>query len=353
MYSVLEVTPRRTTCQSPERIPRSPVEPQNDLANEVLSGRNDRMQHTLLRCFDASAIKVIEMVGVGKGAVVVKAKLSKHGLVAVKCIPTTQQVLEDRVGIRGDDFSLSLPSEILIHSLLRHERIPQFIGICLDRTEVLLIQQLVATSALSEKPADLWSLMYQSKEELTLLDIIRFGIDIASALDYIHEEQCICHCDITPKNILINQENNAFLADFGCARHIPNVSGSCAASKLKGCTNYLAPEVIGTGSFSAKSDIYSFGTVLLEMLVGEMPWQGVSDCEIEYQMQVKKINAFQHLGKDILERSFAARPCDCKGRESIFGLVGQLLAFEARNRPSAKAIKTLLCTIEGQLSKPI
>ncbi len=254
---MLEVTPRRAPQEGEAlRIAQAEPEPEEGLRVEETGVAPDpaRVRQTLLRCFDPSVLQIIGMVGVGTSAIVVKAKMRGHGLVAVKCIPTAES-FEERGrhhGAREDEVSLRLPFEILLHSLLKHERIPRFVGVCMKKTEFLFIQQLVTSSdAASETPSDLWSLLYRgSARALSSADIAQICLDLLSALEYIHSQR-ICHCDITPKNVLIDQGKRAFLTDFGCARvlhlppphpnsHPPPPAGERDAagspSRLKGCT---------------------------------------------------------------------------------------------------------------------
>ena len=87
------------------------------------------------------------MVGVGKTAITVKAELAGHGLVAVKCIPASESLA--RVGEDGDA-PIRLPFEVLLHSTLRHQRIPRLLGVCLDGTEILMVQDYVAGAGADE-----------------------------------------------------------------------------------------------------------------------------------------------------------------------------------------------------------
>uniref|UniRef100_A0A7S1MZX5 Protein kinase domain-containing protein n=1 Tax=Phaeocystis cordata TaxID=118079 RepID=A0A7S1MZX5_9EUKA len=350
---MLAVTPRRAPEEVNAEAKAGATPPPGAVSR--LSSDPARVRQTLLRCFDPSVLEIVGMVGVGTSAIVVKAKMQGHGLVAVKCIPTTESFEERggrrRQGAGDDEVSLRLPFEILLHSLLEHERIPRFVGVCMKKTEFLFIQQLVTSSdAASETPSDLWSLLYAGKVKLpgeqppgsvlTPAHIARICLDLLSALEYIHFQR-ICHCDITPKNILIDQSRRAFLTDFGCARVLhPPAGDNMAAgspSRLKGCTKYLAPEVMrDLNAFSPKSDMYSFGVVMGELLVGEAPWQDVPECEIEYQVQVKRASALHHYGQKVRDAAAAAAP------RFPFSLVERLLSFEAANRPSAAEVKTLL-----------
>ncbi|HZI41304.1 MAG TPA: serine/threonine-protein kinase, partial [Gemmatimonadaceae bacterium] len=111
------------------------------------------------------------------------------------------------------------------------------------------------------------------ESRLTPNEVVRLGREIALALDYAHRRGVI-HLDIKPENILL-QEGHAIVADFGIARAIRNAGEEDVqtAAPIFGTPPYMSPEqALGLADVDGRSDIYSLGCVLYEMVTGEQPF---------------------------------------------------------------------------------
>ncbi|KAH6759553.1 hypothetical protein C2S52_022928 [Perilla frutescens var. hirtella] len=156
-------------------------------------------------------------------------------------------------------------AEVKIISQLRHINLVQLIGWCHQREDLLLVYEFMPNGSLD-------SHLFKQNSVLTWEMRYRIAQGLASALLYLHEElaQYVVHRDIKSSNVMLDNNFNAKLGDFGLARLV-DLDKDSHSTIPAGTFGYMAPEYPVTGKASKETDIYSFGIVLLEISCGRRP----------------------------------------------------------------------------------
>ncbi|KAL6604871.1 hypothetical protein ACP70R_042815 [Stipagrostis hirtigluma subsp. patula] len=167
-------------------------------------------------------------------------------------------------------------SEVTIIGSIHHIHLVKLRGFCTEGTHRLLAYEYMAKGSL-----DRW--IFQNNEESTPLDWdTRFSIALGTAkgLAYLHQdcESKIIHCDIKPENVLLDENFLAKVSDFGLAKLMTREQ-SHVFTTLRGTRGYLAPEWLTNYAISEKSDVYSYGMVLLEIISGRKSFDPVEGSE--------------------------------------------------------------------------
>ncbi|KAJ4836705.1 hypothetical protein Tsubulata_049553, partial [Turnera subulata] len=163
-----------------------------------------------------------------------------------------------------NDFSL----EVEILSSLKHKNITPLIGVCIEDDHLVLVHDFLSKGSLEES-------LHGQHGKAPLPWKVRFDVAlaIAEALNYLHNDCCwpVIHRDVKSSNILLSDELQPQLLDFGLAVWGPADSNYITTDEIVGTFGYIAPEYFMHGRVSDKLDVYSFGIVLLELLTGKRP----------------------------------------------------------------------------------
>ncbi|XVF27796.1 hypothetical protein REPUB_Repub14bG0139800 [Reevesia pubescens] len=194
-------------------------------------------------------------LGQGGFGAVYKGKLATGELIAVK-----------RLSADSGQGDLEFKNEVQLVAKLQHRNLVRLLGFCLEGSERLLIYEFVPNASLDQFLFDPVKRAYLDWER-------RYKIigGIARGLLYLHEDSRlrIIHRDLKASNILLDAEMNPKIADFGMARLCAVDQTQGATSRIVGTYGYMAPEYAMHGQFSVKSDVFSFGVLLLEILSGQ------------------------------------------------------------------------------------
>ncbi|KAI3775736.1 hypothetical protein L1987_45488 [Smallanthus sonchifolius] len=194
------------------------------------------------------------LVGRGGHAEVYKGCLPDGQLVAVKKITKKEKKNEDRVG----DFL----SELGIIAHINHPNAARLIGFSSD-ADLHLVLQFAPHGSLA-------TLLHNSEERLEWALRFKVAIGIAEGLQYLHCEchRRIIHRDITASNILLMEDYQPQISDFGLAKWLPDKWVHHIVSPIEGTFGYMAPEYFMHGIVHEKIDVFSFGVLLLELITG-------------------------------------------------------------------------------------
>ncbi|CAI9755772.1 unnamed protein product [Fraxinus pennsylvanica] len=167
-------------------------------------------------------------------------------------------------------------AEVSIIGSIHHLHLVRLKGFCAEGSYRLLVYEYMANGSL-----DKW-LFRKNEGELMLDWDTRYSIAVGTAkgLAYLHED-CdvkIVHCDIKPENVLLDEHFMAKVSDFGLAKLMTREQ-SHVFTTLRGTRGYLAPEWITNYAISEKSDVYSYGMVLLELISGRRNYDPAESSE--------------------------------------------------------------------------
>ena len=202
--------------------------------------------------------EIIEKIGEGGMAVVYKAKdrlLNRY--VAIK-------ILRPEF-VKDEQFVENFRKESQAAAGLSHPNIVNVYDVGKEGNIHFIVMELIDGKPLSQ--------VIDEKGRLDYKEAISIARQVASALSLAHKNQII-HRDVKPHNILITSTGTAKLADFGIARAVSKASIAEGSEKIMGSVHYFSPEQARGAYVDERSDIYSLGIVLYEMLTGKVPFDG-------------------------------------------------------------------------------
>lgn len=207
-----------------------------------------------------------DQLGAGGMGVVYRATYMQTGQqVAIKFVPASL-IDNERVKARFE-------RELAILKKLKHPNIVRCYGGGLHQGRLYYAMELVDGGSLAD--------MLKDRGRLSWETAVQYGQQICAALAHAHDHGII-HRDLKPANLLLTREGVLKLSDFGLARD-NDATALTQTGHAQGTFAYMAPEIIRGKPVSHKSDLYSLGCMLFELLTGQRPFQAESPAEVFYQ----------------------------------------------------------------------
>ncbi|KAG1365815.1 putative receptor protein kinase ZmPK1 [Cocos nucifera] len=195
-----------------------------------------------------------EELGRGGSGAVYKGVLDDERVAAVK-------KLEDV--IQGEE---EFHAELSLIGRIYHMNLVRMWGFCSERSHRLLVSEFVENGSLDK-------VLFNGDGSASFLrwsERFKIAVGVARGLAYLHHEclEWVIHCDIKPENILLGQDFEPKIADFGLAKLLNRGGSGRNLSRIQGTRGYIAPEWASSIPITGKVDVYSYGVVLLELVKG-------------------------------------------------------------------------------------
>ena len=269
-----------------------------------------------------------ELIGGGGMADVYKAQdklLDRE--VAVKILH--QQYANDA------EFVEKFRREATAAAKLAHPNIVNIYDVGEDGGSQYIVMEYVSGPTLKE--------VIQQKGCLEPIEAVRIAKEIASALESAHRNNLV-HCDIKPHNILVMPDGHIKVTDFGIARAV-SASTMTYSGSVMGSVHYFSPEQAKGTVITTKSDVYSLGVVLYEMLTGQLPFNGETSVSIalkhlqEEPVPIRQLNpSIPPVLEAIVQKAMSKDPADRPSSTELYADLNQAKAMLADRGTSQEAV---------------
>ncbi|KAJ0937761.1 putative protein kinase RLK-Pelle-CR4L family [Helianthus annuus] len=268
-------------------------------------------------------------VGKGSFSCVFKGILKDGVVVAVKRALLSPDMKKN---------SMEFHNELDLLSRLNHAHLLNLLGYCEEGEQRLLVYEFMANGSLHQH---LHGQPNSLKSQLDWVKRVTIAVQAARGIEYLHGYACppVIHRDIKSSNILIDEEHNARVADFGLSLLGPANSSSPLAELPAGTLGYLDPEYYRLHYLTTKSDVYSFGVLLLEILSGRkaIDMQFEEGNIVEWAVPLIKSGEIHTILDPVLPA-----PSDMEALKKIANVACKCVRMRGKERPSMDKVTTAL-----------
>ncbi|KAL9678109.1 hypothetical protein QQ045_015948 [Rhodiola kirilowii] len=320
--------------------------------NSFFSGNSSGVlnSHTLLHSGSVTSVQFLRKVtdnfapenelGRGGFGVVYKGILDDGTQIAVKRM---------EAGVLSNKAIDEFQSEISVLSKVRHRHLVSLLGYSIEGNERLLVYEYMPQGALSRH---LFHWESFKLEPLSWARRLCIALDVARGVEYLHglARESFIHRDLKSSNILLGDDFRAKVSDFGLVKLAPGL-GKSIATRLAGTFGYLAPEYAVMGRITTKSDVFSFGVVLIELLTGLRALDENRPEDIRYLAQwFSQIKSNKEKLMEAVDKTLDLQSDDATTVENISivaELAGHCTERDPRHRPDmGYAVNVLVPLVE-------
>ncbi|KAL2324336.1 hypothetical protein Fmac_023394 [Flemingia macrophylla] len=185
------------------------------------------------------------------------------GVVYKGILPDKREIAVKKLSQSSGQGSIEFKNEILLIAKLQHRNLVTLLGFCLEEREKMLIYEFV-----SNKSLDYFLFDPHKSSQVNWSERFRIIEGIIQGILYLHEHSRlkVIHRDLKPSNILLDKNMNPKISDFGMARMVDINQNQGTTNRIVGTYGYMSPEYAMRGEFSEKSDVFSFGVIILEII---------------------------------------------------------------------------------------
>ncbi|XP_062187739.1 cysteine-rich receptor-like protein kinase 6 isoform X3 [Phragmites australis] len=189
------------------------------------------------------------------------------GAVYKGVLPDGDEIAVKRLSKSSTQGVEELKNEVALVTKLKHKNLVRLVGICLEQQERLLVYEFVPNRSLD---LILFDTENEKGEKLDWGQRYKIINGIARGLQYLHEDSQlkVVHRDLKASNILLDANMNPKISGFGLARIFAREQTQAVTNRVVGTYGYMAPEYVMRGNYSVKSDAFSFGVMVLEIVTG-------------------------------------------------------------------------------------